>query len=332
MAPTRRTILLSMPALLAGVAPPPRGAHAQDGRADFPARPVTLIAGGSAGGPTDMISRLVAEGMGKDLGQSVVVENIAGTVFSAGRTAQARPDGYTVLVTNVGFAASATLYRQLPYDVVRSFEPLGLVSEAAMTVVTRPGFPAADIGALAEAMRQRGDALNLAHSGVGSASHLCGMLLQQVVGARATAVAYRGSAPITTELMAGRVDLFCDQATSTLGFLRDRKMNGYAVTSEQRLPRLENLPTMAEAGMPAATMNTWHGLFAPAGTPEPVLDRLSAALRAALREERLRARFADQLTAPAPAGRATRDFHRRFHDAEVARWRPVIQAAGVYAD
>jgi len=321
---SRRATLAAIPAALAAPA-----LRAQE--QPFPNRPVTLIAGGSAGGPTDVISRLIAEGMAKDLGQPVVIENIAGTVFSAGRTTQARPDGHTILNTNIGFAASATMYRRLPYSVTESFEPLGLVSEAAMTIVSRPGFPARDIGGYLAVMAREGDGLNLAHSGVGSSSHLCAMLLQQAAGRSATAVAYRGSAPITTELMAGRVDLFCDQVTNTLPYIREGRFPAYAVTGEHRVPGLD-LPTMAEAGRPGATMTTWHGLFAPAGVPEPILDRLSAALRAALREERLRARFTDLITEPATQERATRAFHRRFHAEEVARWRPVIQAAGTYAD
>ncbi|WP_159350740.1 tripartite tricarboxylate transporter substrate-binding protein [Roseomonas harenae] len=325
MSLTRRTLLAAVPGALAAPA-----LHAQE--TPFPNRPVTLIAGGTAGGPTDVISRLVAEGMAKDLGQPVVIENIAGTVFSAGRTNQARPDGYTILNTNIGFAASATMYRRLPYSVTESFEPLGLVSEAAMTIVSRPGFPAGDIASYLSVMKREGDKLNLAHSGVGSSSHLCAMLLQQAAGTLATTVAYRGSAPITTELMAGRVDIFCDQVTNTLPYIRDKRFPAYAVTSDTRVPGLESLPTMAEAGKPEATMTTWHGLFAPVGVPEPVLDRLSAALRAALREERLRTRFAELITAPASQDRATRDFHRRYHAEEVARWRPVIQAAGTYAD
>lgn len=324
MPSTRRALLAAMPVALAAPA-----IRAQEG---FPNRPVTLIAGGSAGGPTDVVSRLVAEGMARHLGQPVVVENVAGTVFSAGRARQARADGYTILNTNVGFAASATLYRQLPYSVTESFAPLGLASKAAMMLVSRPGFPAENVVEYAAVMRREGDKLNLAHSGIGSSSQLCAMLLQQSVGAQATAVAYRGSAPITTELMAGRVDIFCDQVTNTLPFIQRNSFPAYAVTSEARVPGIERLPTMIEAGMPAATMTTWHGLFAQAEVPEPIQERLSEALRAALREDRLVSRFADLITAPATQQEATRAWHRRFHAEEVARWRGVVQAAGVYAN
>ncbi len=298
---------------------------------DFPNRPVTLIAAGAAGGPTDVITRLVAEGMTADLGQQVVVESIGGATVGPNRAAQARPDGYTLLLNNIGFAASATLYRRLPYDVLESFAPLGLVSEAAMTLVARPGFPARDFQGFLQALRDGGEQLNLATSGLGSASQFCGLMLQHAVGAKLTTVAFRGSAPAMTDLLAGRLDLFCDQATNTVPYIRDGRIQAYAVTSEARVPGLD-LPTTAEAGLPALAMNTWHGLYAPRGTPDAVQERLSAALRAALRTERLRQRFAELVTDPAPQDRATIAFHRRFLAAEVARWRPIIVAAGVYAD
>lgn len=197
-----------------------------------------------------------------------------------------------------------------------------------MTVVSRPEFPARDIASYLELIRKEGGKLNLANTGLGSSSHLCGMLIQQAAGATATSIAYRGSAQITTELMAGRVDIFCDQITNTMPYIRDKRFPAYAVTSEARVSKLD-VPTMAEAGKPAATMTAWHGLFAPAGVPDAILDRLSAALRAALKEEKLQARFAGLVTAPASQERATRAFHKRFHAEEVARWRTVVQAAGL---
>lgn len=320
----RRKLLTAAPFILAAPA-----LRAQE--ASFPNRPITLIAGGSAGGPTDVISRLAGEGMAKNLGQPVIIENLTGLVLIAQRAANAKPDGYTILCTNVGFAASASMYRRTPYSVTESFEPIGLVSEAAMTVVSRPEFPAGDIASYLALIKKEGDKLNLAHAGLGSSSHLCAMLVQQAAGATATAIAYRGSAQITTELMAGRVDIFCDQITNTMPYIRDKRFPAYAVTSEARVAELD-VPTMAEAGKPSATMTAWHGLFAPAGVPEPILERLSAALRAALEEEKLRARFASLVTAPASQERATRAFHKRFHAEEVARWRTVVQAAGAYAD
>lgn len=324
----QRRGLLAAPAILgAGLAARPAQAQA-----DFPSRPVTLIAAGAAGGPTDVITRIVADSMGRHLGQPVVVEAIGGSTVGPQRGATARPDGYTLLLNNIGFAASATLYRRLPYNVLESFAPLGLVSEAAMTLIARPGFAAEGLAGALDALRQRGDALNLAHAGLGSAAHLCGMLVQQAAGAQATAVVFRGTAPAIAELMAGRIDLLCDQATNTVPYIRDGRVLAYSVSSPARLAALPAVPTVAEGGHPGLAMSTWHALYAPAGTPEPVQEVLSAALRGALGEARLRERFASLATEPASAERATIAFHRRFLAEEVARWRPIIQAAGAFAD
>jgi tripartite-type tricarboxylate transporter receptor subunit TctC len=299
----------------------------------FPNRPVTVVVAFSAGGPSDVIARLVAEGMSRDLGQPVVVENVtgAGGTIGAGRVAQARPDGHTLLIHHIGHASAATLYRKLPYSVTESFAPLGLVSDAAMTLVARPDFPASDLAGFMAEIKKQGDKLTLAHSGLGAANHLCGMLLQHTAGTALTGVVFRGSAPAITDMMAGRIDVFCDQATNTAPFLRDGRIKGYAVTLPERVPGLE-LPTTTEAGQPSLLMSTWHGLYAPRTTPPEVQERLSAAIRTALREERLRQRFAELMTAPAAEERATPAYHRRFLAEEVARWRPIIQAAGQYAD
>ncbi len=329
----RRHVLLlaATPTVLA--APGAVRAQQQQSGSGFPNRPVTVVVPFAAGGPTDVISRLVSEGMAKDLGQAVVVENVtgAGGTIAAARVAQARPDGHTLLMHHIGHASAATLYRRLPYSVTEGFAPLGLVSDAAMTLVARPDFPADDLAGYMAEIKRQGDKLNLAHSGLGAANHLCGMLLQHAAGAAATPVVYRGSAPAITEMMAGRVDVFCDQATNTVSFIRENRIKAYAVTLPRRVPGL-GLPTTAEAGQPSLVMSTWHGLYAPKDTPSEIQERLAAAIRAALREERLRQRFAELVTEPATDERATPAFHRRFLAEEVARWRPVIQAAGQYAD
>jgi tripartite-type tricarboxylate transporter receptor subunit TctC len=325
----RRTLLAAVPFALAA----PLAAPAVWAQQRFPSRPVAIVVPFSAGGPTDVISRIVAEGMARDLGQPVVVENVtgAGGTIAAGRVAQARADGHTLMMHHIGHASAATLYRKLPYSVLDSFAPLGLVSDAAMTLVARPDFPAADLAGFMAEIKKQGDKLTLAHSGLGAANHLCGMLLQHTAGTALTGVVFRGSAPAITDMMAGRIDVFCDQATNTASFLRESRIKGYAATLPQRVPGLD-LPTTAEAGQPSLLMSTWHGLYAPKGTPPEVQERLSGAIRAALREERLRERFVELVTAPATEERATPAFHRQFLADEVARWRPIIQAAGQYAD
>jgi tripartite-type tricarboxylate transporter receptor subunit TctC len=327
MPQTRRTLMA------AALAAPALPARAQTDAAAFPTRPVTIIAAGAAGGPTDTITRIVADNMGRHLGgQPVVVESIGGSTVGPQRLAQARPDGYTLMINNIGMAASATLFRRLPYEVPGSFAPLGLVSDAAMTLVARPDFPAEDMRAAMATLKREGDRLNLATAGLGSAANLCSLLVQQAAGAQATTVVFRGTGPAIAEVMAGRLDLLCDQATNTVPYIRDGRIKVYAVSSPRRLPGLPDVPTTAEAGFPSIAMSTWHGLYAPAATPQPIQEKVSAALRATLKEERLRARFADLLTDPAAEESATIAFHRRFLAEEVARWRPIIQAAGAYAD
>ncbi len=299
---------------------------------DYPARSVTIIAAGAAGGPTDTITRIVADAMTKHMGQPVVVESLGGSVVGPQKLANARPDGYTLMINNIGMAASATLYRKLPYDVPGSFAPLGLVSDAAMTIVTRPNFPAKDLRGVLGNLTERGDALNLATAGLSSAANLCGLLVQQAAGAKATVVVFRGTAPAIAELMAGRIDLLCDQATNTIPFIRDGRVAVWGVSAASRLAGLPAVPTATEAGFPTIAMSTWHGLYAPAGTPEAIQQKVNAVLRAALAEEKLRARYADLLTDVPAAERQTIGFHRRFVAEEVARWRPIIEAAGAYAD
>jgi len=314
--------------LLALMAVLPLPARAQE----FPSRTVTIIAAGAAGGPTDTITRIVADAMGKHLGQSVVVESIGGSVVGPQRLAQSKPDGYTLMINNIGMAASATLFRKLPYEVPGSFAPLGLVSDAAMTLITRPGYPAADLPGLMASLKERGDAVNMATAGLGSAANLCALLVQASAGARATIIVFRGTAPAIAELMAGRIDMLCDQATNTIPYIRDNRVQAWGVSSPQRLPGLPSVPTTAEAGFPAIALSTWHGLYAPAGTPEAIQERLSAAMQAALRDDKLRQRYADLLTDVPDAERQTIAFHRRYLAEEVARWRPIIEAAGAYAD
>ena len=322
MRPTRRHLLaapLALPAL----------ARAQDA---FPSRTITIIAAGAAGGPTDTVTRIVADSMGRVIGQAVVVESIGGSIVGPQRLAQAKPDGYTLMINNIGMAASATLFRKLPYDVPGSFAPLGLVSDAAMTIVTRPGYPAENLAGVMRSLTTGGDAINLATAGLGSAANLCALLMQHAAGAQATVVVFRGTAPAIAELMAGRIDLLCDQATNTIPYIRDNRVQAWGVSSPARLAGLPDTPTTAEAGFGSIAMSTWHGLYAPAGTPEPIQEKLSAAMQAALRDDKLRQRYAELLTDVPSGDRQTIAFHRRFLAEEVDRWRPIIKAAGAYAD
>ncbi|ONG50070.1 hypothetical protein BKE38_19700 [Pseudoroseomonas deserti] len=307
-------------------------AHAQG--AAFPQRTINIIVPFAAGGPTDTVTRLVAEVMGRDLGQTVVVENVggAGGTLGAARVAQARPDGYTLLLHHIGMGTTPTLYRRLSYDPVGGFETIGLVTAVPMTIIGRKDIQANNLAELVALVRRDQVKINYANAGIGAASHLCGLLLQKAIDAPMTTVPYRGTGPAMTDLIAGTVDLMCDQTTNTTSHIRAGAVRAFAVTTAQRLPSLPELPTAAEAGLPGMEVTVWHGLYSPKGTPAEINTRLSRALQVALRDERLIQRFADLGTAPVAQNEATPEAHRAFWQADIAKWRPVIQAAGQYAD
>ncbi|MGG5818194.1 tripartite tricarboxylate transporter substrate binding protein BugD [Falsiroseomonas sp. HW251] len=323
-----RRALLGASAALAAPAP---AAFAQGA---FPNRPITMIVPFAAGGPTDTVGRLIAQVMGNDLGQPMVVENVggAGGTLGAQRVAQARPDGYTVLLHHIGMSTIPALYRRLAYDPINGFETLGLVTEVPMTLVARRNFPAANLAELVQVVRRERDRINLANAGVGAASHLCGLLFQKAIDTAVTTVPYRGTGPAMNDLVGGTVDLMCDQTTNTTEQIRATTIKGFAVTTDRRVPSLNELPTAAEAGLPNFEVTVWHGLYAPRGTPAPIAARLNQALVKALRDETIERRFAELGTTPVAAERATPEVHRAFWQADTAKWRPLIQAAGQYAD
>jgi tripartite-type tricarboxylate transporter receptor subunit TctC len=301
---------------------------------NYPARPITMIVPFAAGGPTDTVARLVAQVMGGDLGQTVVVENVggAGGTLGAQRVATARPDGYTVLLHHIGMATTPALYRRLAYDPINGFETVGLVTEVPMTLVARRDFPASNLQELVAVVRRERDKLNYANAGIGAASHLCGLLFMKAVDTPMTTVPYRGTGPAMNDLVAGTVDLMCDQTTNTTEQIRAGTIRGFAATTRERVASLPDLPTAAEAGLPNFEVSVWHGLYAPRNTPAPIIERLNRALVVALRDENLGRRFADLGTAPVALERATPQFHRTFWQEDIAKWRPLIQAAGQYAD
>ncbi|MDB5414665.1 MAG: hypothetical protein JWR10_3000 [Rubritepida sp.] len=300
----------------------------------YPSRPITIIVPFAAGGPTDTVARLLAEAMGRDLGGAVVVENVggAGGTLGAQRVAVARPDGYTLLVHHIGMSTIPTLYRRLAYDPVNGFEPVGLITEVPMTIIGKRNIAATNLQELVALARREGVNMNLANAGVGAASHLCGLLFQSALGVQLTTVPYRGTGPAMNDLVGGTVDLLCDQTTNTTEQIRGNTVRAFAVTTATRLPSLPDLPTANEAGMPGFEVSVWHGLYAPRGTPVEIVNRLSTALQAALRDPNLMRRFADLGTEPVAQDRATPAAHRAFWIADVERWRPVIQTAGQFAD
>jgi tripartite-type tricarboxylate transporter receptor subunit TctC len=301
---------------------------------DYPTNPITVIVPFSAGGPTDTVTRLVAESMSKTLGQQVIVENVggAGGTLGAARAAKAEPDGYTLLLHHIGMATSATLYRKLPYDPKTAFAPIGLVTEVPMILVARKDFPANNLQELIAYVKEHKDEVTYANAGVGAASHLCGMLFMQAIETPLTTVPYKGTGPAMTDLLGGQVDFMCDQSTNTTGQIKAGEIKAYGVFADQRLGNLPDLPTVKEGGLDGLDFAIWHGLYAPAGTPEAIVSKLSEALKVALADPKVVERFAELGTVPVPADRATPAALQEKLLAEIDRWKPVIEKAGEYAD
>ncbi len=300
---------------------------------DYPERPITIVVPFSAGGPTDTVTRLVAEAMSKDLGQQVVVENVtgAGGTLGAGRVAKAAPDGYTLLLHHIGMATSATLYRKLAYKPLEAFEYIGLVTEVPMVIVGRKDLDPDDLKSLVDYLKANKDKVTYAHAGVGAASHLCGLLFMSKIGTALTTVPYKGTGPALTDLIGGQVDLLCDQTTNTTNQIKSGEIKAYATTSSERLAVLPDVPTAKEQGLDIEVA-VWHGLYAPKGTPKAIIDRLAASLQKALQNETVKSRFAALGTAPVPQDQAQPAALEAKLKGEIDRWRPVIEAAGQYAD
>jgi tripartite-type tricarboxylate transporter receptor subunit TctC len=288
----------------------------------------------AAGGPTDTVARLVSESMTRTLGQQLIVENQggAGGTLGTGRASRADPDGYTLLLHHVALASSASLYRKLPFDPATSFVGVGLITDVPMTIVGKADLKPDTIGELLDYIRTNKDQVTYAHAGVGSASHLCGMLFQDALDVQMTTVPYKGTGPAMTDLLGGQVEVMCDQTTNTVGHIKSGKIKSYAVTTRNRLAVLPDLPTLDESGLKDFEVTIWHGLFAPKGTPKDVVDKLAAALQTALKDPRVVERFAQLGIEPVSPERATPAVLDQHLQAEIAKWKPVIQAAGVYAD
>ncbi|MEY5099096.1 MAG: hypothetical protein RJA36_1815 [Pseudomonadota bacterium] len=305
-------------------------------QSDYPSKPITLVVPFTAGGPTDKIARDLAEALRKPLGQTVIVDNApgAGGTIGSAKVARAAPDGYTLLVHHIGMATAPALYRKLSYKVPDDFEMLGLINEAPSVLIANPALPAASFADLRKWIADRGGRASLANAGLGSASHLCGLMLQSTLKLKMTAVPYKGTAPAINDLIGGQVDLMCEQAVNAVPQIEGRKVRAFAQTGAQRLalPSLKDVPTLSEAGLAGFNVQVWHGLYAPKGTPAPVLARLNAALRVALKDPELVRRQEALGAAVVTDNRLEPAGHRRFVEAEMARWTKVIREAGEYAD
>jgi len=301
---------------------------------DYPHRTVTMMVPYAAGGPTDTVARVLAQAMTKPLGQTVIVENrpSAGGILAPVVVKTAKPDGYTILIHHIGMATIPTLYRNAGFDPQKDFEFIGLVNEVPMTIIAKPGTAAKDFKEFLAYIKANKDKVTYANAGIGAASHLCGLLFMSAIQTDFLTVPYKGTGPAMNDLVGGQVDFMCDQTTSTTGQIKGGKVKAYAVTSAKRLPSLPDIPTLDEQGVKGADVGIWHGLYAPKGTPKPVIDKLVAAMQAALKDPGVLQKFTELGAVTYGPEKQTPQALQAHLTAEIAKWGPIIKKAGVYAD
>ena len=307
---------------------------AASAQSNYPSRPITMTIPFAAGGPMDSVGRPIAQFMSKVLRHQVIVDNVggAGGTIGTARVAKSEPDGHTILLHHIGHATSASLYRKLSYDPLNDFEPIGLVAEVPMTFVARNSFPPKDAKELLVYVKANKDKVSLANAGVGSASHLCGMMFMSSISTDLVTVSYKGTGPAMNDLLGEQIDLMCDLSTNVMSHAKAGKIKAYATTARDRNPLQPNIPSMRETGLPNVEVVVWYGLYAPKNTPRTAIDKLSAALRSVVSDADLRQRFTDMGATLVPEQRATPEALRAHLKSEIERWAPVIRNAGIYAD
>lgn len=296
----------------------------------FPTKPITLIVPAASGGPTDTVARLIAESMGRTLGQTVLVENLggAGGTLGMARVSKSAADGYTIAVWHIAHATAPALYESLKYDVVNDFDHLGRITDVPMTLVSKPTLPANNVTELLEWIRANKDKATYGHAGVGSASHLCMLMLMKELGVQMNGIPYRGTGPAMNDLLGNQFDLMCDQTTNTTNQIKDGKIKGFAVTTKSRVSSVPDLPPLDAGAVKGFEVSAWHAMWAPKGLPKDISDKLVAALQAALRDAKVIERFASLGTEPVQADLATPAALKAHLAAEVPRWGAVIRASG----
>ncbi|MGH7870773.1 MAG: tripartite tricarboxylate transporter substrate binding protein BugD [Candidatus Binatia bacterium] len=304
------------------------------GAQKYPEKVITVVVPFTAGGPTDTVARLIGRPMSQMLKQQIIVENVggAGGTIGANRVAKAAPDGYTLLLHHIGHSTAPALYRKLPYDSIKDFEPIGLINEVPMTLIARRDFPPKDLKEMIAYLKANKDKVTYANAGIGAASHLCGMLFMTAIQTDLTTVPYKGTADVIKDLLGGQIDFTCDQTTNTTSQIKADKVKVYGVTTLKRLPSLAKIPTIDEAGLKGFEVTVWHALYAPKSTPKPIIDMLTKALQFGLKDKVVKERFADLGTEPVAEKRATPEALRAHLKAEIDKWSPIIKKAGVYAD
>jgi tripartite-type tricarboxylate transporter receptor subunit TctC len=312
---------------LALAAMTPQAAAAQG----YPNKSITLIVPAAAGGPTDTVARLIGESMGKTLGQSVIVENIggAGGTIGMARVAKAAPDGYTISIYHIAQATHPALYDNLQHNPVTDFDHLGRIADVPMTLVSKTGVAAKNVKELIDWIKAEAGKVTYGHAGIGSASHLCTLVLMKELNLQMVGVGYRGTGPAMNDLLGGQFDFMCDQTTNTTNQIKEGRIKGYAVTTKAKVSSLPDLPTLDSTILPGFEVTAWHAMWAPKGLPKEATDKLVAALQVALKDPKVIQRFADLGTEPVPQNLATPEALKAQMASEVKRWDAIIKAAGV---
>ena len=300
----------------------------------YPTKPITMLVPFAAGGATDTVARVTAATMSKILGQTIIIENAtgAGGTIAATRASRAEPDGYTILIHHIGISTAATLYRKLPYDTKTAFAPIGLVTNAPMTIIARPNLPPNNLAELITYIKANGDKMTFGNAGLGAASQLCGLMFMNAIDKQVLAVPYKGNGPVMNDLIAGQIDLTCDQTTNTTGPINGKLVKAYAITTKTRLSSMPDLPTADEAGLKGFEAGAWHGIYAPKGTPDDIVQKLAKTLQESLRDPELIKRFNDINTDVVPQDQATPAALQAMLNSEVDRWAPLIKATNTFAD
>ena len=306
------------------------GASAQT----YPTKPVTLIVPFAAGGPTDIVTRQLAQAMTKSMGGTVIVENKpgAGGTLAVEFVSRAAPDGYTVLVHHIGMSTAPALYRVLRFNPMNDFEYIGQVVDVPMTLVANNNFPPKNYADLIPYLKANKDKVNYANAGLGAASHLCGLLFMSTIEVDLQTIPYKGTAPAMTDLQGGQVQLLCDQTTQTTSLITTGRIKAYGVTTKEKVSSLPNVATLDSQGLKGFDLAVWHGMYAPKGSPKAVTDKLNASLQAALKDPGFKDAM-DKLGAIiVPPAKQTPEGLRTFLKAEIDKWTPIIKKAGQYAD
>ena len=319
-------LLVALAAIIAGLS--------NAGAQTYPARPITMIVPLAPGGSTDVIGRIMAEGMRISLGQPVVVENVtgAGGTIGVGRLARATPDGYTFGIGHWGTNMANGAIYSLQYDLIADFEPIALIATQPFLIVTRKDHPAKDLKELVAWLKANADKASEGNSGIGTPSHVAVVFLQNALGARWQLVPYRSAGLSMQDLVAGNIDLTLDTPAVSMAQVRSGNIKAYAVTAKNRIAIAPEIPTTDEAGLPGFYFSFWHALWAPKGTPQPIIAKLNDAAVKALADPNIRQKLVDLAQDIFPPAQLTPQGLLAFHKEEIAKWWPIIKAAGIKAE